>query len=147
MAKNVQDHVHLSTTLTGSPEFAPDMKWTVKDRDENIIFRAEIVDSLTGNIYAHVIQKDGIPVVRSDYQYTIKIIGDNDHNTFYYESLLNSLAGKYVYMVDNYHEDDGEDHTDSIIQAFVSQIGPYPVDHYMLQFFYVPIYLNNMTQP
>lgn len=147
MAVQPQTHIHLSTAIGSAPENAPTLEWTVRDREEVLVFRAEISESLTGNVYAHVIKHLGEPVVRSDFNYEIKIIGDNSHNTFYYVNLLKTLAGKEVYLVDNYHPDDGEDHSAYVTSAFVLQLGPFPANHMALAFFYVPIQLTSLEQP
>lgn len=147
MAVNVQDHIHIDTVIGAAPENAPTMTWTIRKREESISFRAEISDTLTGNIYAHVIKSTGVPVVRHNFNYEIKLMGEGSNNVFYYKNLLDSMAGKYVYLVDSYHPDDGEDHTTYVKQYFMFEIGPYPTDHYSLTFFYVPITLISMEQP
>ncbi len=143
----IQNHIHLAETLEASGEKAPIYDWVASDREKIVVFNANIRRSLTGRPFAHVVKKSGVTVVHFDYTYVVKIEGDGVLTTEEYEDRLNSLAGKQLYLVDHRHCADGADHSSFVTPVFLSQIGNYKADHTLLRYFYVPIYLNDMTAP
>jgi hypothetical protein len=142
MTNYVQSHIHLSDTLGASPENAPSMSWKVRDRKPQPIVYMSITTTLSGNVYAHVIGNDS-PIKRTNYEFEVKLIGDDSHDMFYYEDLLIGLNGKECYFVDNYHVNDGEDHTVNIKRVIVS-LGTIPLFTPGLGVEYVPMTLINL---
>lgn len=141
---NVQNHIHLSTTLTGSPEFAPDIKWKIKDRKQTPAFYGELVPSLFGTRYAHVIKNGDNPVVYLDYSYEMYLINDTDSTAIEKLNVLIGLLGRELYLVDTIHCDNGEDHTPFVHNAWFAEIGDVPTNQLLLDFFYVPIKIASL---
>lgn len=141
----VQNHIHLAATRSSSPEFSPVYTWKVRDRQIPIEFYVDVVSSLVGNRYDHAIEVDGDPVVYQDYYYEVKIMGDTVFTTEEYMEIFLSLAGRRLYLVDNIHPNDGSDHTDFVQQVRMVKMSDIPLEHWALQFFYVPILLKSLT--
>lgn len=144
---DVQDHLHLSPELETSGEFAPSYKWTASDREEAVVFTARVRRSLTGRPFAHVVRRGGVVVVHYDFSYVVKIEGDGALTTRQYADRLKSMAGRHLYLVDHVHPDDGEDHSAYVKPVLLAEIGRFKADHTMLSYFYVPIYLIDLTIP
>ena len=149
----VQDHIHLASTLEIGGELAPIYKWTASSREQAVIFSANVRRSLTGKPYAHVIKKAGVPVLQHDFIYTIRLEGDADlgvpgSNTVWdYQDRLVDMAGRHLYLVDHRHCIDGLNHTAYIRPVLLSRIANLKDEHPLLKYFYVQIYLNDLTTP
>lgn len=108
-----QNHIHLGTTLSGDPEYAPVIKWKV--RADSWIPTPEIIGShrvtLTGRLRVHRIKRNGDVFHLMNRKYTIvcrDYDGINKQDRF---DLLVGLQGERVYVVDSIHPDDGLDHS------------------------------------
>lgn len=122
----MQHHIHLSDTLSGTPEFAPDIKWRVRDdgwRIEPLLIETHR-RTITGRLKKHRLRKsDGTIARLTNYQYILKI-DDFDGLTKQerFDKIL-SLHGEEVYLVDALHAaNDGEDHTAYVKQMYLNVV-------------------------
>jgi hypothetical protein len=144
---DVQNHIHLSMTIGGSPENAPNMKWKVRDdgRVEIPVFRAAIEEGLLGDVFAYAVKRAGQVVRRTDFQYILKVDANETYTTEERKEFLKAMTGETVYLVDHYHVDDGEDHTAYIQTMFFESVGEFRSDVLSLEYYYVPVKLVNRT--
>lgn len=149
----VQDHIHLAETLQADGEKAPIYKWTTTSREEVIVFDVSVRRSLSGVPFAHVVTKNGAPVLHYDFIYNIRLEGDADlgvpgTNTVWdYQDRLIGMAGKHIYLVDNRHCVDDLDHTAYVYPVMISKFSNLKDEHPLLKYFYVQVYLNDLTVP
>lgn len=112
-----QNHIHLSTTLSGAPENAPDITWKVREDGRQII--PNIVEthrrSLRGKLNKHRLRNSSGDILRfTDFKYIIRL---SDYGGLTKEERWDALVamqGEQVYLVDNIHANDGEDHTSDV---------------------------------
>lgn len=143
----LMNHIHLSDTLGGSPEYSPTYKWKVRadGRAEIPVVNVEIEEGLYGDVFPHVAQRSGTPVLRRDYAYILKIQGDGINTTEELKEILISLYGKVCYLVDNYHIADDSDHTPYVQSVLFQRLGEFRSDVVNLGFYFVPIRLIGLT--
>jgi hypothetical protein len=147
MTRYVQDHIHLDTVLGGAPENAPTTKWIVQRRVRKPVIFLQIDYTAQGYIRANKLTDGSDPVLLKDWQYTLKVVGDGTHDYTYYEDQLVSMLGKVIYLVDNYHEDDGADHTDSVQAVIMDTIdGMDSETDKVLRFGYITITLRDASR-
>lgn len=143
MVNHVQDHIHLSLELGDAPELAPDHIWNVRlgSRLQVPKIYISVDEALNGAIQLQQLLDDTGDVVRkNDYRHVIKC-ADNEEtgiDAWGRLDLLLNMNGKRVFYVDNYHVNDGEDHTANILPAIL-MIGEVPDFDPLLTRFYVPI--------
>lgn len=111
----IQNHIHISSTLLGSPEYSPDGKYRALQRriaPEAIITWKR---GLTGKLYLHLlVDVSGDPIIFENFEYQLKITAAEF-------TTLKSELGKRVYFVDHDHVADDADHTDHVkTYAFVA---------------------------
>ncbi|PJF45114.1 MAG: hypothetical protein CUN55_00560 [Phototrophicales bacterium] len=129
MATKFQDHIHLSPSIGGSPEFAPDTKYVLYSRSRVPSFQGTVKRTITGLLRVHT-QKDptllSSPIKPVNFEIEIKLT-DNGSKTAYeqYLDLEALLAEKILFFVENYHPDDGEDHTNFIKKVYATSVGPF----------------------
>jgi len=149
----VQDHIHLAESLGGAPENAPIYQWVVSKRSQIPVFDINVQRSLDGTPFAYVVKKGGTPVQHQDFSYTVRLEGDADRgvagsNTVWdYQDRLLDLIGKRLYLVDNRHPANGLDHTAFIRPVMISRVGDIQDEHPLLRYFYVQVYLADITVP
>ena len=149
----VQAHIHLAATLEASGEKAPIYQWTTTAREQVVVFDVNVRRSLSGVPFAHVVQKQGVPVLHFDYIYSIRLEGDADlglpgTNTVWdYQDRLIALAARPIYLVDHRHCVDGLDHTPFVRPVMITKIGNLKDEHPLLRYFYAQVYLNDLTMP
>lgn len=123
MAVQAQKHIHLSLTLGGAPENAPDTKYSVYKRTPVIAALLKIERGLTGQAHLHVLGDNaGDPIVFRNWRYQIKVDDGDALNT------LSGLLGRRCYLVDSYHPDDWEDHTSHVRQVIL--VGISEIEHF-----------------
>lgn len=122
MTKSVQDHIHLDEIIGAGPENAPVLTWTVQRRIPKPVVFLQVDYTARGYIRANKLVDSGNIVNLRDWQYTLKVLGDETNDYVYYEELLMSMLGKLLYLVDIYHEDDGDDHASSVRPVIMDTI-------------------------
>lgn len=119
---DVQDHIHLSTTLDGAPENSPSIKWKVRDWAPIPVVIADTRRTLTGILKKHRLTRNGSVVHLVDYNYIVKV-DDYWGVDFWtrYKTLID-MHGEQVYLVDNQHIADGEDHTPYVRTMYLNVV-------------------------
>ena len=143
----VQNHIHLSDTLGGSPENSPDIKWKVMADGWKPAPRviASVENSLTGKLLISSITSGGEPVQLSDYEYTIRVDEYWGMTLAERQTALLGLLGKRVYLVDNQHVDDDEDHTDYVKQMYFESIRDIKPINTLLSTLFITVQLRDDT--
>ena len=121
-----QDHIHLDTVIGDAPENAPTLIWAATKRSPSYQVFATFKRGITGKLQMQVASDSGgDPLQFNDMEYTIKCASQTTVET------LVAMLGKQVYLVDHYHANDGEDHTDDIRTMMFAQVGSIepPADH------------------
>ena len=124
----VQAHIHLDSSLTGSPEYSPTLKWVAVDRLDIPEVMFSIERTLTGRLKTHVLTDTNGPVQFQNYRYTIRVQPDGVYSLEERVDLLKALDGHEVYLVDHFHPVDGVDHTANVRTMFL-QVGEFPMTH------------------
>jgi len=140
----LQNHIHLSSTLTGSPEYSPNIKWAVADREDIPVVIASLERALSGKLYNFVLSSGGVPVQLTDYSFIVKVFADDTYTVDEYADFLKAMNGKSVYFCDNFHANDDADHT-SDVKNMVILVGEFPTESPGLPFFFVDVKLTDDT--
>lgn len=114
MATQIQNHIHLDTSIGGAPENAPTQTWSVFERAVIPVKVSGYVRGITGQLRNNVLMSSGEIVQLRDYGYVVKVQAEGVYTAQEMLETLLSMDGKTVYLVDNYHPDDGEDHTSDV---------------------------------
>jgi hypothetical protein len=119
-----QNHIHLSLTLGGAPENAPDTKWKTLERVLIPTLIGTVERTLSGHFrHYEVVDELGDPVRPLDHYYKLIVREeDGEDEEERLEKLLN-MYGRIVYLVDHKHVDDGEDHTANVKTMYFSEMG------------------------
>lgn len=139
----VQDHIHLSLSLGTGPEYAPSHLWNVRLGSRLQVPKVYITvdEALNGAIQLQQLLDDLGDVVRkNDYKYVIKCADDDEVSLDAWGrlDLLIAMHGKRVHFIDNYHVNNGVDHTSNILPGIL-MLGEIPDFDPLLTRFYVPI--------
>lgn len=112
----LQDHIHLSDTLDVGGEKAPNIKWSVvyPYRIPLPVVYMNVRVTQTGKVRLNTIKNGSDPILRMDYKYRLMVKDRDGHTSHELLDILYGFKGKRVYVCDNYHVDDGDDHTDDI---------------------------------
>lgn len=140
----LQDHIHLDTIQSsGAPENAPAKKWHVLRRTAipNIIMSAE--RSLVGKLYLDVLQNENGVVDLMDYEYILRLRSEGIYSAADFADQIRRMYGRTVYLVDNLHPDDGENHAASIKRMRLTEVGEISDEYAMLQYIDLKIYLTD----
>lgn len=144
MAVRVQNHMHmdLPANNSGAPENSPLRTWRTSERMEIPQVIMSLERTLTGKLMHNVLHTSGSPVQFKDLRYIVKC-GDDGYGT-QFENLayLLSMNGNEVSVVDHYHADDNEDHTNQL-RTMILSVEEVPQFDPALQVFYVPVYLTD----
>lgn len=141
-----QDHIHLSTSLGSAPENAPDIKWKVQQNGRqpipNII--ANHRRTLKSRLKLHRARDGSGNIIRlNDFKYILRVSDYWDMTKQERMDAILAMQGATVYLVDNIHADDGEDHTDDLKPMYFSILSDVtPLDP-MLQVEYVTVELKD----
>ena len=134
----LQNHIHLSATLTADAELAPDLKWLTIDRAEEPVIFMSLQRSQTGKLFAHrLANADGI-VQLSNFFYVIKVQADFGYTLAQRVAQLKAMNGKAVYLCDHFHAADGTDHTPDV-RPVVLMVNRFPMVSVGLPFFLVEV--------
>lgn len=141
---DVQDHIHLDMLLGAAPEYAPPLKWTVV---EKLLVPSPIMqvnETLTGTLKVHRLRREGTFVKRRDMKYRIKI-GDGIDSGGAKAQLdsLFGMLGEDVYLVEHWHPDDGQNHTNYVRPMVLIEISPPEFASPLLNFLIVDISLKD----
>lgn len=142
---NLQNHIHLSTSLGIAPENAPDETWKVINRIDShrVIVAAD--RALQGRLYSQPLLSGLVPRQFQDWEIVIRVRETATQTVTQRIEHLQSMAGQTCYFIDNFHADDGADHT-ADIQSVVMQIaGPILSESLSLSFLDVTIQLMDAT--
>lgn len=144
----VRNHIHLSSTLGGAPENAPDTRWKTVQRGGRVevshTFKT-VRYSLSGTVRPNVLKSGGTPVRRTDYQLRLLVRDYDGVSVADRIEALKAMEGTFVKFVDHDHPADGEDHTDFVKDMFFESLSPIPDDHPTLDFFVLDITLLDAT--
>ncbi len=145
MTSFVQDHIHLSSTLSSTPEFSPNIKWTVKygSRSMQPVVYVTIDEAINGAIqHQSLLDDSGNPVSKMNYKYQLVLSADNGDGLDAWGELdlLLAMHGKSVFHCDNYHPANGTDHTPKVHKAIL-MIDSIPDFDIKITRHYVPITL------
>lgn len=118
---NVQNHIHISKTLLGSPEFSPDQKWAVvfpnyTPQPRTIV---GLKWGLTGKLAVHRLQSAGATIKFKDYRITIKIAATDTETLSDRIADIQAMNGETVNFIPIMHADDGTDHTADVKVMFL----------------------------
>lgn len=145
MTTAVQNHIHISSTLEGSGEKAPDIKWLIHDRKMMPTVFMTLRRTKRGNLRNNVILDTGNPVQITNFQYELRIHSDETYTTAQREAFLLAMQGKKVYVVDSVHCNDGEDHTSFVKQMVLDIPEGFNTDIFDLSFYFVRVDLTDAT--
>jgi hypothetical protein len=139
----LQNHIHLSTTLGGSPENAPDLKWVASDRKEIPVVFLELPRTLTGRLKRHMLTDDSGEVQLTNYLYVIKVQADFSYTLEQRRAQLKAMHGKVVYLCDHFHASSGSDHTADVVTMVCKRVGEFVPVGPGLPFFQVEVELED----
>jgi hypothetical protein len=144
----VQSHIHLSTTLSGAPEYSPDTKWKV--RQDGWLLVPNIVAThrrtLTVKLAKHrLLDGSGDPIQLMDYRYIVKVDDYWDMTADERLDALLAMQGKQVYLVDNRHVADRFNHTSDVRTMYLPDITDIANLNPQLQPLYISIQLVDDT--
>ena len=140
---SLQSHVHLDTSLTGSPEYSPTLKWVTTDRLDIPEVVMTLRRTLSGKLRAHTLNDaSGVPILFQNYQYTIKVQADTTYTLEQRMGFLKAMSGKKVYFCDHFHAIDGADHT-TYVREMRLEVGQFPPSSPGLSFFLVDVKLED----
>lgn len=120
----VQDHIHLglvprdgSNPIGFSIYGEPPYKFGhINKRQPIFRTQSSFTESWDGTPHDHTLLNGGLPVVKQDYQYTLRCSSDD------IEILAKMTTGR-VYLVDNRHCPDNESHTPFVKIMFLESLG------------------------
>ena len=128
----LQDHIHIATTLNGTPEFSPIHKWKVPfpefNEEPEIIYSKKRTSK--GKLRWHTVQDANGPIQFENVSTMLTIKSDDTYTARQYVNFLKLMNGKSVYYVGFEHADDGADHTNDIktMRLRIGRIRPMVVD-------------------
>jgi hypothetical protein len=137
----VQDHIHLGLTVSEVGEKAPVYTWKITDRPEVPKVFMSVNYALTGALRAHTKRVNGEVLQLTDMNLIVLVRDEQDMTTWQRKALLKSFQGNYLYYVDSFHPDDGEDHSPVVWRMYCSHIGEFKPHEQMLRMFYVEVAL------
>ena len=142
MAVKVQDHVHISMALGGSPENSPTLKWTITRWSLQPRVTMNLRYGQTGKLRKHRLRNENGIIQYFDYKYIVKL-GESTENPQVLaqrRAELLAMNGQDVYLVDSNHPDDGENHA-SHVKNMVLKVDAIENYEFALRRFYVAIEL------
>lgn len=114
----LQNHCHISDELEPTGEKAPTYQWKVLDRIPIPTVYASVKRAYNGKVLFSRLTDGTDPVVFTDFRLALKVTESE-------LQVLIGLLGKRVYFCDNYHADDGDDHTNDVrLMAFGQMDNP-----------------------
>lgn len=142
----LQNHIHLDTTQSGgAPENAPLKKWSVVRRTLIPIVIMSAERGLTGKLNVDVLQTATGIVDLCDYEYTLRLREQGIYTASDFADQIRTMLGRTVYLVDNIHPADGEDHSASVKRMKLTEVGEITDDYTNLQYIDLRIYLTDDT--
>jgi hypothetical protein len=123
------------------PEYAPDMKWKVTNRADQPRVFTSAKYTLSGKLKMHVLANENGPVRYNDWKLRILVAETEDMSLEERLEALKAMQGREVYYVENFHSDDGDDHTEDIQIMFLQNIGEIPEFSVGLERFYLEVQL------
>ena len=124
MVTQLQDHIHLDSAIGGSPEFAPTLKFGVRDYQDITGVYMSVNYSVTGYLTVHRLLDTGTPIKRQDWQYVIDIRAEYGYTSWQRVAQIKAMAGKLVSLVPSYHPDDGSTHAAYLQDVLVNSVAP-----------------------
>ena len=112
---SVQDHCHISDTLGGAPENAPNKTYRAFQRDDQPTIFIAVERNLAGGLMTHVLASSGTPIQKANFEYIL-------HVNLTELAELKGFLGKQVYFVDHDHCADGQDHTSYVKQGVLTAL-------------------------
>jgi hypothetical protein len=116
----LRNHIHLSTAIGTTPEFAPTLRWVVTDRLEIPSVHMAIRMSLNGRVQRHILREGGSPVQLTDFKFTIKVKPEYGQTARQRLDALQGLNGQFASLVDLYHPEDGQSHVAYVRRVLVT---------------------------
>lgn len=140
----LQNHIHLSTAVSGAPEYSPTYKWYVSDRIESSLVILSVRRALSGKLHNHVLSSGGNPIRFKNFDYIVRVDDSQDGmDTYQRLDLLQSMQGKRVYLVDHYHPDNNQDHAAAVRAMVLTKVGEAKAFTMKLPRYYVEISLED----
>lgn len=140
-----QNHIHLSSTVAGAPEHAPDKKWAITRRIEIPDVVMSINRTLNGKLRAHVLSNGSGPIQFVNFTLTVKVDARDGDTLDQRVAILKAMHGKVVTFTDLNHPNDGANHVIYNKSVFC-QVGEFEKvadQDPALQFFYVDVQLTD----
>lgn len=143
MAIGIRDHIHLDDVVATLGDLAPPTTWKVMDRSEMPVRFMTIKNGLTGRPRLHVLRDDeGDNVALTNFKYRIKVMATDTETVTERKAKLQSLMGKQVYLVDNEHCDEGENHSSYVRTMICADVGAFTSEQdTALRFYFVDVEL------
>lgn len=142
----VQNHIHLDTVISSAPENAPVLTWRVTKRTPQPVVFLNVDYTKQGYLRPTLLKSGATPVRLTNFKYTLKVKGTDADDTDDLRDALTDMLGQTVYLVDNRHCDDGEDHDTYVRTMLLTEVGEFKVDHVMLDFYYVDVTLLDASR-
>ena len=136
-----QNHIHLYTSTESGGENAPLVKWKVTDRLEMPRVTMTAEESLTGRTLRYLLQDQAGTIRYTDYKYTLRVDNYAGYTTDERKAFIDSWLGNILYLVDNVHPDDGQDHAASVKKVLFYTRTPWEVFDQGLTRYYTTIEL------
>lgn len=121
----MQNHLHLSQTLGGSPENAPDLKWPAYDRLPVPYVNLNMRRAQNGVLHVNDLQRSGNTVQLLNFNYVLALRDYDGVDLTTRFAYLQAMQGQAVYLVDHEHADNGDDHTSDVRLMVLEYVGPY----------------------
>jgi len=141
----VQNHIHLSRTIQTTGDMAPAQSWLAEDRRDIPHVVLGLRRTLQGPLRKASLWVEGNPLQLNDYRFILKVRGSDTVETGRLVDQLKAMQGHTVYFCDNYHPNDGDDHTSAIKRMVLSRIGRLQHYNVALAEFRVEIELSDDT--
>jgi hypothetical protein len=143
--EGLQNHIHMDTALSASPELAPIQKWKTVDRGEVPEVVGSIKSSINGDLIWHVSGDENGVHRRTHMRYVIKLVDDGVLTLEQQKTVLLNMHGQFVYLVDHWHCANGEDHTNWVVPYLLHTVGDIVPVGPMLPFYTVAIELTSAS--
>lgn len=141
----LQNHIHLSKTVSGSGEKAPNLKWVITDRLDMPQKFMGLKRTLTGKLKKHVLTDESGVVRLTNYKLTVKVQADYGYTLDQRIAQIKAMNGETVYFCDVFHAADNADHT-SDNKTMVASIGDFSPVGPGLPFFLVDVELTDASR-
>lgn len=138
----LQSHIHMDTVLGPAPELSPVQRWKTTNRIEVPEVIGNLKRSINGDLIWHVSGDENGVHRTTTMRYTIKLTEDDYLSLEQQKTVLLNLHGQFVYLVDHWHCNDGENHTNYVKPFLLHTVGEFIPVGPRLPFYTVDIELT-----